>query len=967
MLRALTALVCAALLALVVVPEARAGVDPARRWFSIETAHFVVHSYDGGEALAREAASYCEEAWAAVNAALGWTPKERVQVVLTDEGDGANGFASVIPFNNITLYAWPPEAESELGDFANWLRLLVFHEYTHIAHLDNAEGVPELLNSVLGRTIKPNQALPRWVTEGIAVWIESSLTGGGRVGASRMEMFMRTSALAGRLPDLDDLTSSPLDHPRGTSWYMYGGYLFTKIAAEAGAETVERFATAYGRRLIPYSLNQIARRTTGKTLVDWYAALLDDVRARAAAVAARVEAAGAIVGEPFTRGGEHKSSPRFSPDGRWLAWVESDGHRPAHLRIAPAADPSAARDVIRCEGGCGDFDFSRDSARIVYATSRYHRMVNYFGQLAEVSARPDVARRDVRALARARRAHSPTITADGRRAWYVAASWGRTWLEAVDLVSGEVVGRIDPPTADARIDHPVADPTRPGHVYVSMHSGGNRDLYRVDTKTGEFTALTSGRALEMDPTVTADGRWLVYSADLDGVYDIYARDLSSGATHRVTRVLTGAFDPAVSPDGETLVYAGWTANGFELYRLPFGPGDSPEAPTEAREPLSPSTPHPVAMRRRAYQALPTMLPRSWVPSWTADSTGLSRLGLTFSGADPANLFAASISAEWAFEQEDFSASASATLRLGYPDLNLSIGRYVWDRSAFVGDVYSDYREEVLFASADVSLPLPSVFTGLSIGLGYTVDLARGQEVDAYAHTPEERRPFIPREGVNGGLNLWWNITDIQSFTFSVSPELGGSLFMNLRLRDPALGAPVTAYTLSWVARAYVPMPIDDHVLSLRLGGGISGGDTDARSLFGLGGVPEQDLLTDLLNQTNAGAVWLRGFEPGAFVGTSYALLTTEYRLPLWRARRGLSTFPVFLSDLSLGVFCDAAVIGDEPFTADLFDRPRVGLGAELRWTMDLFYGFSVGFRLGYGRGLGEDGIDQVYVLMAPLP
>ncbi|TNF26062.1 MAG: hypothetical protein EP329_21985, partial [Deltaproteobacteria bacterium] len=586
--------------------------------------------------------------------------------------------------------------------------------------------------------------------------------------------------------------------------------------------------------------------------------------------------------------------------------------------------------------------------------------------LADIAARPDVPRRDVRALARARRAHSPVVSADGRLAWYVAGAWGRTWLEAVDLASGEVARRLDAPAPDARLDHPAVDPGG-RYLYVSMHAGGNRDLYRVDTRSGAFEALTSGRALELDPIVTADGRWLVYSADPDGVYNIYARDLASGATHRVTNVLTGAFDPAVSPDGGTLVYAGWTADGFELYRLPFAPDGAPPAPAETRAPLSPERPVATPLRRRAYQPLPTMLPRSWVPSWEADSTGLSRLGLTFSGADAANLWAAALSAEWAFDQEDFSASASATLRLGYPDLNLSVGRYVWDRSAFVGDVYNDYREEVLFASVDLSLPLPSVYTGLSVGLGYTVDVARGEDVAAYAHTPEERRPFIPREGVNGAFNLWWSISDIQSFTFSVSPELGGSLFVNLRLRDPGLGAPVTTHSLTWVARAYLPMPFDDHVLSLRLGGGISGGDTDARSLFGLGGPPAQDLLTDLLNETNAGAVWLRGFEPGAFVGTAYALLTTEYRLPLWRPRRGLSTFPVFLSDVSLGVFCDAAVIGDEPFTADLFDTPRVGLGAELRWTMDLFYGFSVGFRLGYGRGLGADGIDQLYVLMAPLP
>ena len=964
MLRAAT--VIAALTVVLTASPARAGTDPARRWFSIETEHFVVHSYDGGEALAREAASYCEEAWSVVGEALGWTPQERVQVVLTDEGDGSNGFAGVIPFNAITLYAWPPEPESELGDFANWLKLLVFHEYTHIVHLDNATGLPEFFNTVFGRVIKPNQALPRWITEGIAVWVESSRTGGGRVGASRMEMFMRSAALSGRLPSLAELTGFPLEHPRGTSWYMYGGYLFTKIAAEAGEEAVKRFTTAYGRRLVPYSLNQVARRTTGRSLAAWFEALRTDIEARAEAVRARVEAEGVIAGEAITSGGEYKGSPRFSPDGGALAWVRSDGHTAAHLVMAAASDPRAPLDVIRCEGGCGDFDFSRDGARIVYATSRPYRQVNSFGELAEIPARPGLPRRAARALARARRAHAPTISADGTRAWYVAASWGRTWLEAVDLVSGDVVQRINPPTVDARIDHPAADPDG-HHLYVSMHTDGNRDLFRIDLRTGAFEALTHGRAVELDPTVTVDGRWLVYSADPDGVYNIYARDLATGDTRRVTNVLTGAFDPAVSPDGGTLVYSGWTVEGFELFRLPFAPAAAAPAPAESRALLAAEAPHPVALRRLSYQALPTMLPRSWVPSWVADSTGLSRVGLAFFGADAANLWAAALSAEWDLDRKDFSASATGTLRLGYPDLTLSLGRYSWDRSTFVGDQSRDYREEVFFASADLSISLPSVFTGLSAGVGYTYDMARGLDVAPYGHTPEERRPFIPREGPSGALNLWWSLSDVQSYAFSVSPQLGGSLFMNLRIRDPGLGARVSAYTLSGVGRAYLPMPFDDHVLSLRLEGGISGGDTDARSLFGLGGVPTEDLLSDLLNQTTAGAVWLRGFDVAAFAGTSYALLTSEYRLPLWRPRHGLDTFPLFLGDVSLGVFCDVAVIGDEPFTRALFNAPKLGLGAELRWTMDLFFGFAVGFRLGYAHGLGPDGIDQVYVLMAPPP
>ena len=36
-----------------------------------------------------------------------------------------------------------------------------------------AEGLPQLINDTLGKTLKPNQALPRWFTEGVATWVET--------------------------------------------------------------------------------------------------------------------------------------------------------------------------------------------------------------------------------------------------------------------------------------------------------------------------------------------------------------------------------------------------------------------------------------------------------------------------------------------------------------------------------------------------------------------------------------------------------------------------------------------------------------------------------------------------------------------------------------------------------------------------------------------------------------------------
>lgn len=964
--RALARAALAALLAVLGAGPAQASTDPGRRWFTLETEHFAVYSYEGGEAIARDVAAYAEEAWRLLNPLIGTTPSERVHVVVTDDVDGANGFASVQPRPSFTVQAYAPPADSELGDYASWLRLLVFHEYVHVLHLGHVGGLPELVNDAFGHVWYPNEALPRWATEGIAVWVESTATKGGRVGSSRFEMFIRSAALAGKLPSLGELTGYPLAQPRGSSWYLYGGYLMELMAREAGPGAIRRFIDVYGDRPVPFSVGLTTKEVSGKPLVAWWAQMQAEMTARARAVAARVAAAGPVIGEQLTHGGEYKVHATFSPDGGRVAWVQSTGHRPAHLVLAPASDPARATDVIRCEGGCGELTWTRDGRELVYATSRYHRVVSFYGALARVPARPGVPRRDAVVLSGARRAQFPAAGGRDGRVWYLTSAWGTTAIEAVDLTTGAVVARLDPP-APARLDGLAA--TADGRsLFTSAHMGGDRDLYRVDTASGAFERLTEGASIELDLALSPDERWLVYSSDADGVYDIYVRDLASGVTHRVTRVLGGAFDPAVSPDGQTLLYSGWTGDGLELFRLPFDPERAPVVATPDPRPLrGDEPPPPVTIRERPYQALPSMLPQRWLPTWVVDSTGFARLGLGFSGTDVSGRYAASLAVEWDIAREDVSAAASGTLSLGFPDLTLSAGRYSWDRYAFFGDALHDYREEVYYGALGVSLPFPSVFTSLNIGASFSFDLSRALEAEPVLHTPEENTAFIPREGPSTALNLWWSLGDVRSYTFSISPELGGSAYMNLRLRDPAIGSHATVYTLTWVGRAYLPMPLPDHALALRLEGGISGGDDAVRAAFTIGGVPDQDLLSDLLNQVTAGAVWLRGFPPGAYSATSYTLGSLEYRLPLWRVRDGLDTLPVFLQDLTLAAFSDAAWLGPVPFLHDGGDVVAVGIGAELRARLELFYGYGVDLRLGYARGLGGDGIDQVYLLMAPAP
>src|SRR5262245_43651156 len=140
-----------------------AGSDPKLIWQSIETPHFRIYFHQGEYLIAMKAAHVAEEAYARLTPLLDHEPTEVCYIVISDDTDSANGSARVTPYNLITLFATAPEGDSLLADYDDWLRGLIYHEYSHIVHLDTIGGLPKLADAVIGKVWAPNQIEPRWM------------------------------------------------------------------------------------------------------------------------------------------------------------------------------------------------------------------------------------------------------------------------------------------------------------------------------------------------------------------------------------------------------------------------------------------------------------------------------------------------------------------------------------------------------------------------------------------------------------------------------------------------------------------------------------------------------------------------------------------------------------------------------------------------------------------------------------
>jgi hypothetical protein len=168
----------------IAVPAGAASrFDPSLRFRALRTEHFVIYFHSGEERVAARLASIAEDVWAQFTPMPGTRAPGRMHVVLVDQSDASNGYASPLPYNTIVIHAAWPRGSEFIGNTDDWLRMVFTHELAHIFHLDRSRGWAEAVRRVFGRVpvAFPNLFLPAFLVEGLATFRE----GGSRALAVR--------------------------------------------------------------------------------------------------------------------------------------------------------------------------------------------------------------------------------------------------------------------------------------------------------------------------------------------------------------------------------------------------------------------------------------------------------------------------------------------------------------------------------------------------------------------------------------------------------------------------------------------------------------------------------------------------------------------------------------------------------------------------------------------------------------
>ncbi len=941
---------------------------------TITTPHFHVHHDAEHEGLAERVAQISEEAHRLLVPLLDHRPDERTHVVIEDDRDTANGSATIFGRNVIRVFAMPPEPDGTLGYYQDWLRILIFHEYVHILHLDTDGGVVDFLNDIFGGIIHPNGILPRWYIEGLAVDYESALTGTGRTNSSLFRAWLRTAALEDRFFPISTASNSPTRWPYGTTPYLYGGFFLDYITEKYGLEAATDFNHRYGRRIAPFALNHTLETITDATFHELWREWRAHLQARAIGTHVAVRAAGKTPLSHVTSNGGAHSYPRQRPGTHQISFFESGLN--SHDRFAVTfTHDERTESLFEVDGANGVASWTPDGEALVYGRLAVDENVYTYHDLFVWHAEPD---RVVR-LTEGERARDPAISPDGERIAYVRNKPGTNDLVVCRFRHLQfddcrrLLGGTRHDASEPQRWQQISAPTwtRDGEAVIFSRwsaDSGHRDLWRYRFGAPEserLSKLTDDAAQDTAPHIGPEG-YLFWSSDRTGIFNIYARDLETGETWQVTNVETAIVQPQVSDDGYWLYASVYTADGFELARFPRPTRFRRPAPDSYAEPDRPSYPdiERDGWEKGEYNALRWLHPLVFEPNVGA-VTGGAGLGGTIRGREPLGHH------EWALSTAILTSPEFVDYRLnvglnyswtGGPintNLSLALRDQPRPRAIFAGNEFVPTVERQYAANVGLSYPLRRVQDYLAFSTGFRLERSVFADQPQVDHDPLDRQPSWPEDGWYNRLNFGMQYSNLERYPDSIGTAEGVSGYLQLSLQDEAIGSEYSSTYFNYGFRLFHPNPlVERHILRLRLQGGIARSEL-GNPAFALGGFQPEDILSDAIFQQPRSQFVLRGYPPRTLVGSQYQIWRAGYRFPIARLDAGPSTVPTYARRLKGSLFGETG----GAFNGLLADADlRSSIGAELQLELQFGWYLTGALRAGFARGLADDGISEWYIL-----
>ena len=628
-----------------------AGLSPFTHYKTFETEHFRMIYQEGYFDFTERAAVHLEHAHEVLSPILKWQPRYKTDILVADNEDAANGFTSPALRIGIALIATPPDAYFSTSYTDDWIKLLVFHEYTHMLNIDPTRGLMEAARIFFGDIIRPNGLWPIWQLEGLAVYFETRTSLLGRGRSPYYDSIIRAYLNEGRLGTHEDrgITLDRMNgiypyFPSGEIPYLFGYHMWNQFSKDhlLFKDTDEAMGELSYRSSyrIPYFIEGNLENVMNKNWSSYWESFVNESSTRLGKQIEQVKASGESHAELLTNSQYTSMMGAISPDGEWLAYSESSLDDVSILAMINLRTKETRR-LEEKTLGVG-MSFTPDSKHLIYSSLKRTHTYSLFSELSVY----DLVLNQSYLLSAGLRGKDPSLSSEGDMAVFVVSEKATHVLRTAHLIfeNGRYaltnVKTVYTPKPFTMLSMPryIND----NEIIFSKQEIGQAqsDLAVLSLHSENVKTILADGAMNRAP-MPKDGK-IYFISDRSGIDNVYALNANDHEVKSLTNVVTGTSQPFIASDG--ILYASvMTSDGYEIGRFdrvyerslidkisaPSAPESLPEALKEPTLKFDESLAHD-------YSPWSSLAPRQWAPisALTYNTyAGLSMFG-TILGFDP---------------------------------------------------------------------------------------------------------------------------------------------------------------------------------------------------------------------------------------------------------------------------------------------------------------------------------------------
>jgi hypothetical protein len=929
MLRILFAFIALAFLS---PAQAAIGPDPHRDWKSADTSHFRINYGNPQRAQAEQVADIAERVYARLSRELQWEPAGRIEIVLIDEYDFANGSSTPLPFNLSAIFLTPPN-DGELLDNSVWLEMLLTHELTHTFHLDKVRGAPAVMQYIFGRfpLLFPNLWQPDWAIEGIATYNESTPESGrGRLKGPIFEALMRIEHEQG-FKSLGEMNANGRALPTSKQ-YLYGVYFYDFLARKYGPDAIYKYINKFSGNVVP-RVHSNPVLATGKHMDELWEEFVADLNEQMNQREAPLKAMPRTEGEIILPANFQIDALAPVSDGV-LATVDDGLLRPRLVHIDAHGKTESLTEI-----NSGSHIDVRADGKVLIAQPDVCHNFNYFYDLYTWSLKDGIQQKTK--CGRYRRA-----VWLGDRVAALRIEGGISTLSILEQRENNLHESLTLYRTPNRVEAvDIAASTDGKRIALVIKHANAWQVLEFDSTGGTPRVLFNRSAPLYGIRYAQSGDGLEFIGVQDGVYNLWRYSPASSELTRLSHTYTAVvLQSGVAQDG-SVVLGTLAAGGTELRRMQT---TAPITQTRLASTSTTSLPgdaQPVTNKlgeASNYHALYSVYPRTWLPATYSDR-GLTAYGAYTYGSDALGWHNYTANLMWETSQREAIGSISYDY-LGEHYFNVS--RNLWARqwtSSSKSDSTTIFDRETSAQWVSMA-PWLKVERRLFVGIGAALQTTERVQIAGLTTKPQDERvaaSFLRYDTRNTN----WYADGINR----------GNLSTMLYESYRPFNSHYDGYVTRFDTRGY--LPLGDTVLDARWTEAHAHGITEQ---FQLGGsFDNESTQVPMLNQRS---LPLRGYSgsEAALRGQNARTASIEWRTPLADIDRHAMVPPIGINRLSMALFGDAGSVWDNGSERSRYYR---SLGGELIGEIKVYYSVPLPVRFGIARGLDTPGGTRAYFIL----